>query len=91
MPGVYHGTQKRQIISLTTKSKKMIAALIASGIEIPNSDPSLGEEDDKDHKMAANKKNSNLTKIKKSKKLWTRRPQGNKRCMFCDCVADAPV
>ncbi len=62
-------TQKRQISSLTAQNQKMIAAITASGIDIPDSDPSSGEEDkDKDRKMAANKKNSNLTKTNKRKK-----------------------
>ncbi len=55
-------TQKHQISSLTAPNEKIIAALIASSSEIPDSNPSLGEEDGKDYKMAANKKNSNLTK-----------------------------
>ncbi len=50
------------------QNEKMVAALIASGIEIPDSDPSSDKEDGKDRKMAANKKNSNLTKTNKSKK-----------------------
>ncbi len=46
-------TQKRQISSLTAQNKKMIAALVASGIEIPRSNPSPGKEDDEDRKKAA--------------------------------------
>ncbi len=47
----------------------MIAALIASGFEIPQSDPSSNKEDGEDRKMAAaNKKNSNLTKTNKRRK-----------------------
>ncbi len=47
----------------------MIAAITASGIDIPNLDPSSGEEDEVNkHKMAANKKNSNLTKTNKRRK-----------------------
>ncbi len=61
-------TQKRQISSLTAHNKKMIAALTASGIDIPKSDPSLDEDDGKDCKMAANRKNSNLTKTNKRRK-----------------------
>ncbi len=60
--------QKRQINSLAAKNKKMVAALIASGFDIPESDPSSDEDDTKDHKMAANRKNSNLTKNNKRKK-----------------------
>ncbi len=48
--------------------RKMIAALITSGTDIPDSDLSLGEEVGEDCKMTANKKNSNLTKINKIKK-----------------------
>ncbi len=40
----------------------MIMALIASGIKIPDLDPSSEEEDSKDHKMTANKNNLDLTK-----------------------------
>ncbi len=62
-------TQKRQISSLLAQNQKMIAAITASGIDIPDSDPSSGEEDEnKDRKMAANKKNSNLTKTNKRRK-----------------------
>ncbi len=60
--------QKRQISSLTAQNEKMIASLIASGFEIPQSDPSSDKEEGKDRKMAANKKNSNLTKTNKRKK-----------------------
>ncbi len=59
-------TQK--ISSFTAQNKKMIAALTTSDIEIPDSDPSPGKEDDGDCKMAANKKNSNLTKTNKRRK-----------------------
>ncbi len=61
-------TQKRQISSLTAQKKKMIAALIASCIEIPESNPSSGKDDDGNHMAAANKKNSNLTKTYKRRK-----------------------
>ncbi len=60
--------QKRQISSLTAQNEKMIASLIASGFEIPQSDPSSDKEEGKDCKMAAKKKNSNLTKTNKRKK-----------------------
>ncbi len=60
--------QKLQISSLIAQNEKMIASLIASGIEILQSDPSSDEEEGKDRKMAANKKNSNLTKTNKRKK-----------------------
>ncbi len=60
--------KKRQISSLTAQNKKMVAALIASSFEIPESDPSSGKEDEDNRKMAANKKNSNLTKTNKRKK-----------------------
>ncbi len=51
------------------QNQKMIAAITASGIDIPDSDPSSGEEDEvEDRKMAANKKNSNLTKTNKRRK-----------------------
>ncbi len=40
----------------------MIAAMTALGIYIPKSDPSSDKEDGEDRKMAAKKKNSNLTK-----------------------------
>ncbi len=60
--------QKRQISSLTDQIEKMITSLIASGFEIPQSDPSSDEEEGKDRKMAANKKNLNLTKTNKRKK-----------------------
>ncbi len=46
----------------------MNAAITASGIDIPDSDPSSDEEEAEDRKMAANKKNSNLTKTNKRKK-----------------------
>ena len=61
-------SQKRQISSLTALNDKMIAAMTASGIDIPDSDPSSDEEEGKDRKMAANKKNSNLTKTGKRRK-----------------------
>ncbi len=60
-------TQKHQISSLPAQNEKIMAALIASGFEIPDLDPSLGEEGIKDCKMVANKKNSNLTKTNKRK------------------------
>ncbi len=60
--------QKRQISSLTAQNQKMIMVLIASGIDIPDSDPSSDKEDGEDCKMAANKKNSNLTKTNKRRK-----------------------
>ncbi len=60
--------QKWQISSLTAQNEKMIASLIASGFENPQSDPSSDKEEGKDCKMAANKKNSNLTKTNKRKK-----------------------
>ncbi len=69
----------------------MIADLVASGIEIPDSNPSSGKEDDGDCKMVANKKNSNLTKINKRRKWSSRRPLGNTSCMFYDHVAVALV
>ncbi len=56
--------QKWQINSLTAQNKK----IITSGIEILQSDPSSDEEEGEDRKMAANKKNSNLTKTNKRKK-----------------------
>ncbi len=68
MPGVCHGTQKCQISSLTAHNKTMMVALIALGFEIPNSDPSSGDIDSRDHKIAANKKNSNLTMTNKKRK-----------------------
>ncbi len=46
----------------------MIAALIASGIDIPKSNPSLENDNDKGRKMTANKKNSNLAVINKTRK-----------------------
>ncbi len=60
--------QKRPISSLMAQSEKMIASAIASGFEILQSDTSSDEEEGKDRKMAANKKNSNLTKPNKRKK-----------------------
>ncbi len=36
----------------------MIAALITPGFDIPDSNPSLGEDNSRDHKMTANNKNS---------------------------------
>ncbi len=60
--------QKQQISSLMAQNEKMRASLIASGFEIPESDPSSDREEGKDCKMAANKKNSNLTKSNKRKK-----------------------
>ncbi len=54
----------------------MIATLIASGIEIPESNPSSEEDNNKDLKMAVNKKNPNLTKTNKRRKWWARQPQG---------------
>ncbi len=61
-------TQKREISSLTAQNQKRIAVLTASGIEILESDPSSDKDDGKDHKMAANKKNSNLTETHKRRK-----------------------
>ncbi len=61
-------TQKRQISSLMAQNQKTIVAITASGINIPNSDPSSEEEDGEVRKMAANKKNSNLTKTNKRRK-----------------------
>ncbi len=46
----------------------MIASLIASGFEILQSHPSSDKEDGEDCKMAAKKKNSNLTKTNKKRK-----------------------
>ncbi len=40
----------------------MIVALTVSGIDIPESDPSLDKEDSEDCKMAANRKNPKTTK-----------------------------
>ncbi len=60
-------SHKSQISSLTAQNQKMMAALLASGIDVPDTDPSSGEEE-KDFKMIANKKNSNLIKTKKRKK-----------------------
>ncbi len=60
--------QKWQICSLTAQNKRMIAALIASGIDIPKSNPSLENDNDKGRKMTANKKNSNLAVINKTRK-----------------------
>ncbi len=60
--------QKRQISCLTAQNKKMITSLIASGFEIPQSDPSSNKEDREDRNIAANKKISNLTKTSKRKK-----------------------
>ncbi len=54
--------QKQQISSLTAQNEKMIASLMTSVIEIPQSDPSSDKDKGEDRKMAANKKNSNLTK-----------------------------
>ncbi len=84
-------TQKCQISSLTAQNKKIILDLIASGIDIPDSDPSLGEEDSKDCKMVANKKNSNLAKTNKRRKWQAGRPQGNISYMSCDQIAVAMV
>ncbi len=61
-------TRKSQISSLTAQDQKMMAGLLASGIDVPDSDPSLGEEEEEDRKMAANKKNFNFTKTNKRKK-----------------------
>ncbi len=47
---------------------KMIATMTASGIDIPESDHSSDKDGGKDRKMAANKKNLNLTKTNKRKK-----------------------
>ncbi len=60
--------QKRQISSLTAQNEKMIASLMASDIEILQSDPSSNNEEGKDRKMVANKKNLNFTKTNKRKK-----------------------
>ncbi len=49
-------------------NNKMIAAMTASGIDIPKSDPSYDEEDGEDCKMAANNKNFNFTKTNKRRK-----------------------
>ncbi len=61
-------TQERQISSLTAQNEEMITAMTALGIDIPKSDPSSDKEDGEDRKMAANKKNSNLTKTHKRRK-----------------------
>ncbi len=61
-------TMKRQISSLMALNKKMIAAMTALSIDIPKSDPSSDKDNGEDRKMAANKKNSNLTKTNKRKK-----------------------
>ncbi len=58
-------SQKWLISSLTAKNENTIMALFSSGIEIPDSDHSSDEEDGEDCKMAANKKNSNLTLVRK--------------------------
>ncbi len=83
--------QKWQISSLTAQNEKMIASLIASGTEIPQSDPSSDKEDDKDRKMAANKKNSNLTKTNKRRKWRPGRPQGTQCYMSQDRIVVALV
>ncbi len=46
----------------------MIASLIASGFEIPQLDHSSDKDNREDRKMAAYKKNSNLTNTKKRRK-----------------------
>ncbi len=61
-------TQKRQISSFIAQNEKMIEALTASGIDVPNSNPSSDEDNGEDCKMVANKKNSNLTKTNKRRK-----------------------
>ncbi len=61
-------SQKQQISCLTAQNKKMIASLIASCIEIPDSNPFSYNDDGEDCKMVANKKNSNPTKTNKRKK-----------------------
>ncbi len=55
-------SQKLQISSLTAQNQKIITALIASGIKIPDSDPSSDKDNGEECNMAANRKNSNLTK-----------------------------
>ncbi len=61
-------TQKHQLSSLTAQNQKMIVALTPSGIDASKSDPSSGKDDDGDHKIAANKKNSKLTKTNERRK-----------------------
>ncbi len=74
--------QKWQISSLTAQNKKMIASNIAYSFEISQSDPSSNKEDGENRKMAANKKNSNLTKTNKRRKWRAGRPQGT-QCYMC--------
>ncbi len=61
-------SQKHQISTLTTKNEKLMVSLVASVFDIPESNPSSDKDNDKELKMAANKKNSNLTKTNKKRK-----------------------
>ncbi len=61
-------SHKCQISTLMDKNEKMMAALVASGFEHPDSNPSSNEEEEDNIKMAANKKISNLTKSNKKRK-----------------------
>ncbi len=84
-------TQKRQISSLTAQNQKIMADLIASGFEIPDSYPSSGEEEYEDCKMEANEINSNLAKTNKRKKCRAGQPQGNNSYVSYDWIAVTPV
>ncbi len=56
-----------RIDNLTAQNKRLIAALSRQGIDIPKSDD-LSNEEGEDCKMAANRKNSSLTKTKNKQK-----------------------
>ncbi len=61
-------SHQSQINSLTAQNQKMMTAFIALAIDIPKWDSCAEEDDKKDHKIAANKKNPNLTKTNKKTK-----------------------
>ncbi len=56
----------------------MVATIVALGIDIAKSDPSLDEEGENDFKILANNMNTNLIKNNEKRKLWsTKQSQGN--------------
>ncbi len=56
-----------QINNQYAQNQKMMAVLVTSGIDIHKSNPSSDKDIGNDHKMAANKKNSDLKKAKKKR------------------------
>ncbi len=61
-------SHKSQITTLTAHNQNMMATVVAADIDVPESNPTIREEEGEDHKIAANKKNSHLMKTNKKRK-----------------------